>query len=317
MQDKPTCRIAKLNNLNVRHIRNGVSYLCCNLKINYKNYLPQLMEKRGRIQMEDIKPSIIFDERINSISVSNMKDLFLNEGISSQDRQFIGTLSPFIKYPNNDILVFNEYLTLENLGKFIGISKNIITKVVKNLQELNVINVVSGGKNPPTIYFNPNLISSGECISCSTIEMFDDIAHSERAKKLKFNYTSKKYKKDKQEYYHTEKDIEKYLSENLNIIEEGLTLIKQQYKVENGYIDILARDKNNVICIIEIKKVDNDKSIVEQCVYYPSEFDEETRMIAIAPSYKDRILKALTSLKYVEIRTYQHHQDGRVAVSKN
>lgn len=46
----------------------------------------------------------------------------------------------------------------------------------------------------------------------------------------------------------TEKDLENILIDNLGKIEKGLKLIKAQYPVNNGFIDILAEDKNGVKC---------------------------------------------------------------------
>ncbi|MFI2856766.1 endonuclease NucS domain-containing protein [Paenibacillus sp. JSM ZJ436] len=110
-----------------------------------------------------------------------------------------------------------------------------------------------------------------------------------------------------------EKDIEKYLASNLHIVEHGLKLIKRQYKVSKGFIDILALDENNVKCIIEIKKVDHDKSLVFQSVYYPTEFNEKVRMITITPGYTSRIKQSLKSLNYVEMKQY-NFENGKLNI---
>lgn len=43
-----------------------------------------------------------------------------------------------------------------------------------------------------------------------------------------------------------------------------MNFIDRQYKVENGIIDIIAKDKNGTKCIIELKVVEDDKSLVWQ-----------------------------------------------------
>lgn len=107
-----------------------------------------------------------------------------------------------------------------------------------------------------------------------------------------------------------EKDLEKVLIKDLSIIEDGMTLIRNQFPVDGGFIDILARDNNNQLCIIELKKVKHDSKIISQCVYYPTQFDEKVRMITIAPDYSNKISKSLKSLKYVEMKTYKLLNDS-------
>lgn len=106
-----------------------------------------------------------------------------------------------------------------------------------------------------------------------------------------------------------EKDIENILIKDLNVIEEGMTVIQSQYPVNSGYIDILVRDKNNKLCIIELKKVNNDSKIIQQCVYYPTQFNEEVRMITITPGYTNKIFTSLKSLGYVEMMQYDLEGD--------
>jgi len=52
-----------------------------------------------------------------------------------------------------------------------------------------------------------------------------------------------------------EKQLENYIVVNLQLIEDDMKLIKVQYSVNDGIIDILARDKNNKLCIIELVRV--------------------------------------------------------------
>lgn len=103
----------------------------------------------------------------------------------------------------------------------------------------------------------------------------------------------------------TEKELEVYLSNNLQLIEEGMTFIENQYKIQNGYIDILAKDKNNKTCIIEIKVKPDDHRLIEQSVYYPTQFKEDVRMITIAPSYSYKNYQSLKSLQNVELKYYK------------
>jgi RecB family endonuclease NucS len=106
--------------------------------------------------------------------------------------------------------------------------------------------------------------------------------------------------------------LQDYLKDNLNLIEEGLLLINTEHKLEDGRIDILAKDHTGKICIIELKVIDNDEKLVFQSVYYPTLFDEEVRMITVAPNYVNKIYDSLNSLKYVEMKQYEIINDNLI-----
>ena len=59
----------------------------------------------------------------------------------------------------------------------------------------------------------------------------------------------------------SEDKIRDYLADNLQIIEDGLTLIKKEQYLPNdqgasGFVDIFCKDKSGKIVIIEIKRSD-------------------------------------------------------------
>lgn len=103
----------------------------------------------------------------------------------------------------------------------------------------------------------------------------------------------------------SEKYLEDILSQDLSVVEEGMQFIERQYRVDDGFIDILARGKDGKLTIIELKVVDNDKDLVFQSSYYPTQFDEEVRMITIAPGYNEKIYKALRNIGSVELLKYK------------
>ena len=102
----------------------------------------------------------------------------------------------------------------------------------------------------------------------------------------------------------SENQLEHYLINNLHLIENGMICISNQYEVPHGRIDILAKDKNGTLCIIELKIEEDDKRLIYQCAYYPTQFNEKVRMITIAPDYSKRIIDGLSSLEYVEKYKY-------------
>lgn len=98
----------------------------------------------------------------------------------------------------------------------------------------------------------------------------------------------------------TEKNLEDYLLPRLNLIEDGLKLKTRQYILAEGRIDILAEDKDYNLVIIELK-IETDKKIVWQSLYYPMELHKKfpnrnIRMIAILPECPDYLLEPLIEI---------------------
>jgi len=104
--------------------------------------------------------------------------------------------------------------------------------------------------------------------------------------------------------------LELYLSDQIELIEEGMTLVECQKKVDGGIIDILARDKNDKLCVIELKTNNNDKNIVWQSAYYQSEIGEDIRVITIAPGYSQTLIKALGNVRNTELKIYKLNEEG-------
>ncbi|MGD6876743.1 hypothetical protein [Bacillus infantis] len=121
---------------------------------------------------EPSKKTIKEGYKFNMMHRTDIKDLLMQNKLTVQEFAFIGAMTPFITYPDNDVRINNEYLSLEGLADFCGYSKNIMTRTIKKLEELEVIKVVRGGNRPPIIYFNPFLYSAGREISNDTFNMF-------------------------------------------------------------------------------------------------------------------------------------------------
>lgn len=99
----------------------------------------------------------------------------------------------------------------------------------------------------------------------------------------------------------SENMLEKYLYKHLNLIEEGLIPIKRQFLIRDGRLDILAKDKNGIYTIIELK-VENDTDLIFQCIYYTTQFKIEknvsnVRFITISTEYSYSVLNSLKQLK--------------------
>ena len=105
-----------------------------------------------------------------------------------------------------------------------------------------------------------------------------------------------------------EKDLEDYLIQHLDKIENGLTYVTRQFDLNEGRIDILAMDKDEKYVIIELKTA-IDKTLIWQCMYYPDELKQlyktrKVRMITIAPEYPDYLLKPLRKIRNIEHYRY-------------
>lgn len=110
-------------------------------------------------------------------------------------------------------------------------------------------------------------------------------------------------------YKISETYLETKLIENIELVEKGMRFIDSQIQVEDGRIDILARDINGTLCIIELKVVDDCKELIFQCSYYPTQFSEKVRVITICPYYHRKIYKSLLNLGTVEMKAYRYVND--------
>lgn len=230
----------------------------------------------------------------------NKINYLVNEGIISfSDLGLIQYI--LFNFTSHDEQVFNidgQYITKnvlldelhEAIGEFKNNSKSFLKKKISRLERKEVILSKSHpiDKRNKIFYFNPELF--GIITAPKKVKNNNKVIHYKRSSFL-------------------EKDLELLLIQDLNIIENGMTLIKNQYEVRNGFIDILARDCHGKLCIIELKISKTDTKIIEQSVYYPTQFEEEVRMITIAPSYGKKITQSLKSLGYVEMKTYTYENE--------
>lgn len=116
-----------------------------------------------------------------------------------------------------------------------------------------------------------------------------------------------------------EKEIEEMLINDLSIVEDGLNFIGNQVSIGDSVIDIIARDKDGTLVIIEVKNKDNDERIANQVLYYPTLFEEKTRIITIAPSYKNKIyfslLQISTYIRPIELKRVEL-KNGSLKISR-
>jgi len=97
--------------------------------------------------------------------------------------------------------------------------------------------------------------------------------------KIYFLFAIKLYDIGEFEMYLTEEDMKRILIRHPNVIEEGLTIIKTEKELESGKADIIARDRNFKIVIIELKKHKIHKTDVLQLYRYVSKLRETNKNI--------------------------------------
>lgn len=115
-----------------------------------------------------------------------------------------------------------------------------------------------------------------------------------------------------------EKDLRDYLSNNLSVIESGLTLYKDnngisgvEYPVDsdNKRIDILAIDKEKAPVVIELKVNQGYEKVIGQSLYYKNRIKElfgvgKVKIIIIAREINSRLKTATNDLPDVELFEY-------------
>ncbi|MBA4316775.1 MAG: hypothetical protein C0412_00085 [Flavobacterium sp.] len=115
-----------------------------------------------------------------------------------------------------------------------------------------------------------------------------------------------------------EENLRDYLSNNLNLIEDGLTLFKDkdgtegvEYSVDtnNKRIDILAIDKSKTPVVIELKVSRGYEKVIGQCLYYKNKIRElfgtpKVRVIIIAREITTHLKIATSDLTDVELFEY-------------
>lgn len=116
-----------------------------------------------------------------------------------------------------------------------------------------------------------------------------------------------------------EKDLQRYLAENLECIEPGLKLYEDEdlrgieYEAGGGRrIDILAVDRNGAFVVIELKVSRGYDRVIGQLLRYMNwvrrdlaELDQKVRGIIVCRSMSEDLLLACSSMKDVELFEYK------------
>jgi|GEM_PF-165156 len=108
-----------------------------------------------------------------------------------------------------------------------------------------------------------------------------------------------------------ERDIKKYLTNNLESLESGLTLYQEEYSTKVGRIDILATDKKSNFVVIEIKAGTADLLTFAQISSYMGSIQEElaknkkVRGIIVASDFDEKLKAAVLTNPSISLKKYK------------
>ena len=124
--------------------------------------------------------------------------------------------------------------------------------------------------------------------------------------------------------FRNENELEQILLADLEVIEQGLIFIDNQVPIGSGFIDILARDIDGTLVILEVKLDEDDRMLQQALEYYDFVLQNlerfaqaypnagivalaEPRVILVAGSYSTRLV---ASAKFITVPlnlfTYQY-----------
>ena len=111
----------------------------------------------------------------------------------------------------------------------------------------------------------------------------------------------------------SEENLERLIVENLNQVESGLRLIKRQYTVPVGRIDLLCEDRKGRLVVIEIKRHDaKTEELIGQIARYMGYVDkhlakrgQNVRGIVVVGRPDQRLAYAAQAIPNLEIKKFQ------------
>jgi RecB family endonuclease NucS len=109
---------------------------------------------------------------------------------------------------------------------------------------------------------------------------------------------------DKGEFnlYASEKEMQEAILFKPDILEDGFRPMTKEMAVDPGFIDIIGYDAENILTVVEIKRVKANKKAVQQLKKYMDVIDLDenrvVRAILVAPEITDNGLELLEELGY-------------------
>jgi len=107
-----------------------------------------------------------------------------------------------------------------------------------------------------------------------------------------------------------EKDLQQYLSVRVGELEEGLSLVDGgiEYSTEAGRVDLLAKDNQGNLVVIELKAVKAKDSALGQLLGYVGcvmQNNSNVRGILVASDFDKRVVFAVKALSNIKLVKYE------------
>ncbi len=105
-----------------------------------------------------------------------------------------------------------------------------------------------------------------------------------------------------------ESEYQKYIRDNLNLIEDGLLLEQEQYELATGKIDFICRDSSGRAVGLELKYPVSATTVKRQILGYKNDYEQkngrtDSRFILVSPKIPEnlKLLLVQDGLEYKEI----------------
>lgn len=192
------------------------------------------------------------------------------------------------------------------------------------------------GDNYPDADFNPDTLQQQLYRSCKNLK---SAQKSSAPKIILYNKTSKTYSRVPADYisenesaiinstadeelestasstFALEAHLRDYLARNLLSLEKGLELWSSnppsvEYQIEKRWIDILAKDRDGIPVVIELKLSKGHERTLGQALYYRGKLKQilkvsRVRIIMVAAEITDELRIASTEVNDVDVFSYK------------
>ena len=106
-----------------------------------------------------------------------MRNLIKSGILSKNARCFLGTMTPFITFPSNSIMIDGRNPSIDELMNMTDMGSSVLYKTLKELEEMKIIKRKNSNANL-VIYVNPFLYCGGYCVEVDVYNMFKDTSYN-------------------------------------------------------------------------------------------------------------------------------------------
>lgn len=130
----------------------------------------QILEfRKKKYDVVNIKSNFQFNKEFRI----ELRDIMKSKVLSKNARCFLGTVTPFISFPTNSIIIDGINPNIEDLKHILSMGTNVTYSTLRELEDVGIIKRVNVNTNL-IIYINPFLYCGGYCVERDTYEMFKD-----------------------------------------------------------------------------------------------------------------------------------------------